>query len=138
MDSLGVRLVNLKGPVPLGWALEGGLGRPGRQDGHVHAREAGEEAGVRAAQGEHDGARVGGVDGGHGGQGRARHRGVRLVEDRVQATPSRPRSVSGVPSWNVTPSRRWNVRVVPSADASQLSARPGTTLRSWSSSVSVP
>src|SRR5579859_5749446 len=32
---------------------------------------------------------------------------------------------SGVPSWNVTPWRRWNVQTLPSALVSQLSARAG-------------
>ena len=43
-----------------------------------------------------------------------------------------------LPSANVTPSRRWKVRVRPSSETSQDSARPGTTLRSSSNSVRVP
>ena len=33
---------------------------------------------------------------------------------------------NGVPSWNVTPSRRWNVSVVPSSLNSHSVASPGT------------
>ena len=35
-------------------------------------------------------------------------------------------AVNGVPSWNSTSSRRWNVHWVPSSLASQLVAMPGT------------
>ena len=36
-------------------------------------------------------------------------------------------ALKSVPSWNLTPWRRWNVHAVPSSLASQLSARPGAT-----------
>ena len=35
-------------------------------------------------------------------------------------------AVNGTPSENVTPSRMWNVQVLPSAEVSQDFARPGS------------
>ena len=43
-----------------------------------------------------------------------------------------------LPSSNTTPSRRCSVTVRPSSEVSHDVASPGTTLRSWSNSVSVP
>src|SRR6218665_2083648 len=44
----------------------------------------------------------------------------------------------GAPLAKVAPVRRWKVMVLPSAEVSHDWARPGTTLRSLSNSVSVP
>src|SRR4029453_12745453 len=136
-DWFGVRALNAYGPVPFGfvarvWSVSVDDSIAMLTEARLAGRDASALFMVRTTL-EGSGAATDATDASEVRATAAVFSSMILSSDDFTSAESK-----GLPSANVTPVRSLRVTVLPSAEASHDWARPRTTLRSLSNSVSVP